>query len=59
MLAYILQQHKFISDEQSHYPLICDTRWINMKKATTWFDKHQLYVITHFEEKNPAFMPDK
>ena len=30
-----------------------------MIKVTTWFDKHQIAVVTYLEEKKPAFMPDK
>ena len=59
MVAYIRQQQKFVSDERSQCPLICDTRWLNMIKVTTWFDNHRLAVVAYFDEKNPDFMPDE
>ena len=59
MVAYLRRQKKFVSDEQSQCPLICDTLWLNMIKVTTWFDKRGLDVVAYFEEKNPACMPDK
>ena len=37
MLAYLCQQHKFVSEKRSQCPLICDTRWLNMIKVTTCF----------------------
>ena len=45
MVAYLRRHQKFISDERSQCPLICDTRWINMIKVTTWFDKHWIAVV--------------
>jgi hypothetical protein len=44
LVAYLRRQQNFISDEQSQCPLICDTRWLNMIKVTTWFDQHQFTV---------------
>jgi hypothetical protein len=38
LVAYLRRQQNFISDERSQCPLICDTRWLNMIKVTTWFD---------------------
>ncbi|CAK9254061.1 unnamed protein product [Sphagnum jensenii] len=52
------QAQNFISDERSRCPLICDTRWLNMIKVTTWFDQHRLAVVTYLEEKKPNCMPD-
>ena len=59
MVAYLRRQQKFISDERSQCPLICDTYWLNMIKVTTWFDKHRLAVVTYFKEEKPAYMPDE
>lgn len=59
IVSYLRRQQHFISDERSQCPLICDTRWLNMIKVTTWFDKHRLAVAAYFEEKKPACMPDE
>ena len=58
IVSYLRRQQNFISDERSQCPLICDTRWLNMIKVTTWFDKHRLAVAAYLEEKKPACMPD-
>jgi hypothetical protein len=52
------RQQNFISDERSQCPLICNTRWFNMVKVTTWFDRHRLAVVAYLEEKKPNCMPD-
>ena len=59
MVEYLCRQQKFVSDEWSKCPLICDTRWINMIKVTTWFDKHRIAVVAYFDETNPDFIPDE
>ena len=59
MVAYLFRQKKFISDERSQCPLIYDTRWLNIIKVTTWFDKNRIAVVTYFEEKKPYCMPDE
>ena len=59
MVAYLCRQQKFISDKRSQCPLICNTRWLNIIKVTTWFDKHRLAVVAYFKEKNPDCIPDK
>jgi hypothetical protein len=58
LVAYLRQQQNFISDERSQCPLICDPRWLNMIKVTTWFDQHRLIVVAYLEEKKPNCMPD-
>jgi hypothetical protein len=58
LVAYLRRQQNFISDKRSECPLICDTRWLNMIKVTTWFDQHRLGVIAYLEEKKPNCMPD-
>jgi hypothetical protein len=45
LVAYLRRQQNFISDERSQLPLICNTRWLNMVKVTTWFDRHRLAVV--------------
>jgi hypothetical protein len=57
-VVYLRRQQNFISDERSQCPLICDTRWLNMIKVTTWFDQHRLAVVAYFEEKKPNCMLD-
>ena len=59
MVAYLFRQKKFISDKRIQCPLIFDTRWLNMIKVTTLFDKHWLAVAMYFKEKKPACIPDK
>ena len=59
IVYYLRQKQKFILEERSQCPLICDTLWLNMIKVTTWFDKHRLVVVAYFEEKNPACIPDE
>ena len=59
LVAYLRRQQNFISDERSQCPLICDTRWLNMIKVTTWFDRHRLAVAAYLEEKKPACKPDE
>ena len=59
MVAYLRRHQKFISNERSQCPLICDTHCLNMIKVTTWFDKHRLAVFKYFKEEKPACMPDE
>jgi hypothetical protein len=58
LVAYLRRQQNFISDERSQRPLICDTRWLNMIKVTTWFDQHRLAIVAYLKEKKPNCMPD-
>jgi hypothetical protein len=58
LVAYLRLQRNFISDERSQCPLIFNTRWLNMVKVTTWFDRHRLAVVAYLEEKEPNCMPD-
>jgi hypothetical protein len=58
LVTYLRRQQNFILDERSQCPLICDTRWLNMIKVTTWFDQHRLAVVTYLEEKKPNCMSD-
>ncbi len=58
LVAYFRRQQNSISDERSQCPLICDSRWLNMIKMTTWFDQHRLAVVVYLEEKKPNCMPD-
>jgi hypothetical protein len=50
LVAYLRRQQNFISDERNQCPLICNTRWLNMVKVTTWFDRHRLAVVAYLEE---------
>eukprot|EP00171_Calliarthron_tuberculosum_P001131 IDg1131t1 len=52
LVAYLRRQQTFIADERCQCPLICDTRWLNMIKVTTWFDKHRLAVVAYLDEKS-------
>jgi hypothetical protein len=62
LVAYLRRQQNFISDERSQCPLICNTRWLNMVKVTTWFDRHRLAVGSlssrTSKKKKPNCMPD-
>jgi hypothetical protein len=58
LVAYLRRQQNFISDERSQCPLICNTRWLNMVKVTTWFDRHRHAVVAYLEEKKRNCMPD-
>jgi hypothetical protein len=58
LVAYLRRQQNLISDERSQCTLICNTRWLNMVKVTTWFDRHRLAVVAYLEEKKPNCMPD-
>jgi hypothetical protein len=58
LVAYLRRQQNFISDERSQCRLILNTRWLNMVKVTTWFDRHRLAVVAYLEEKKPNCMPD-
>jgi hypothetical protein len=58
LVAYLRWQQNFISDERSQCSLICNTRWLNIVKVTTWFDRHRLAVVAYLEEKEPNCMPD-
>lgn len=58
LVSYLRRQLNFISDERSQCPLICDTRWLNMVKVTTWFDRHRLAVEAYLEKKKPSCVPD-
>jgi hypothetical protein len=59
LVAYLRRQQNAISDERSQCLLICNTRWLNMVKVTTWFDRHRLAVVAYLEEKKPNCMPDE
>jgi hypothetical protein len=50
LVAYLRRQQNFISDERSQCPLIRNTRWLNMVKVTTWFDRQGLAVVAYLEE---------
>ena len=55
--SYFFWQHSFILVKSSQCHLIFDTVWMKMINLTTWFDKHQLSVITYLEVKKPSWMP--
>jgi hypothetical protein len=57
-VAYLRRQQNFISDERSQFPLICNTRWLNMVKVTPWFDRHRLAVVAYLEGRKPNCMPE-
>jgi hypothetical protein len=58
LVAYLRRQQNFFSDERSQCPLNFNTRWLNMVKVTTWFDRHRLAAVAYLEETKPNCMPD-
>ena len=58
LILYLSRQQKFVSDEQRHRYIMCDTLCMNTIKATTWFENHRLAVSAYLEVKKPACMPE-
>lgn len=59
VVAYLCRQQNFIPEERSQCPLICSSRWLNMMKVTTWFDKHRLTVVAYLKPRTPACKRDE
>lgn len=59
IVSYLRWHRNFKSGEQSHCPLICDTRWLNMVKVTIWFDKNRLALAECLEKNKSACIPDE
>ena len=56
-IGYLRRQQNLTSDLGSKCPKLISTRWSGMLRCTTWFDKHRIKLLAHFESKTPACTP--
>lgn len=57
LIAYLLRQNRLQMEMATTCPKLVSTRWLSMKRVTSWLRKHRVRVVEYLVTKKPVCTP--